>query len=112
MENEKDFEFFPKDQNPRVYDAYLCLILLGTFGVHQFYIGNKRRGKYLLLSCGFSHALIFLMPFYYFTLSKQVTTSVLLSFMFAGYAIAIPVLLWDLVTLPKQINGRVNREAL
>lgn len=103
------FEFFPRDQKKeiRLDDAYAYLIFFGTFGVHQFYLGNKKRGYYLLVTCGISHLLLL------FTNGLQVGPvievlgwKVALAISLFGYVLGAPVWLWDLVTLPWQVLNK------
>lgn len=99
-------EFFPKKQvkEIRLDEAYVFLLLLGTLGAHQFCLGNRKRGCYLLLTCGISHLIILftwalpLTPFV-----SHMGWKIPLVLMFSGYALGAPILVWDLFTLPWQV---------
>jgi TM2 domain-containing membrane protein YozV len=42
-------EVLPKDKEPKsIMAAYYMFFLLGTFGMHHFYLGHKKRGIYIL----------------------------------------------------------------
>lgn len=105
-------EFFPKEPNKqiRLDEAYIYLFFVGTFGVHQFYLGNKKRGYYLLATAGMSHLLFIT----YFTFKKQVlhyVDAAAISYILIGYFLALPLLAWDLISLPFQVikkKGDIN----
>lgn len=100
------YEFFPKKQSEemRLDEAYVFLLLFGTLGAHQFYLGNRKRGYYLLLTCGISHLIILftwglsLTPFI-----SHIGWKIPFALMFSGYALGSPILAWDLLTLPWQV---------
>ena len=105
MSKEKDsgFQFFPKDNKKelRLDEAYAQLLLFGTLGFHQFYLGNKKRGYYLLITCGISHLLLIIgkkLP-----LISALGWKNALIVALSGYALGAPVWLWDLFTLPWQV---------
>ena len=104
MKEKSSFEFFPKEYEVRLLDAYICLLLLGTFGVHQFYLRNNKRGFYLLLTCGVSHLLILMGPIFQFLISKLGIWPALI-FVLSGYMMGVPAWLWDLFTLPRQVRN-------
>lgn len=84
-------------------------MVLGTFGVHQFYLGHKRRGYYLLITCGISHLMILLNPDfikYIFSVNAKVALVVILS----GYILGVPVWLFDLVTLYWQVEKAKKKQ--
>lgn len=97
-------EFFPKETNKKIRldEAYIYLFFVGTFGVHQFYLGNKKRGYYLLATAGISHLLFII----YFTFKHQILHYIdvaAISYILLGYVLALPLLAWDLITLPFQV---------
>ena len=104
------FEWFPKgsDENP-VSTAYFLLIVLGTFGAHQFYFRNMRKGFFLLATGGISHLiLIYIMNS---DIKFEILNRVdLLAPMLIGYVLCLPVLIWDIFTLRSQFN-MINRSS-
>jgi TM2 domain-containing membrane protein YozV len=98
-------EFFPKENKIiRYQDALFYLIVLGTFGVHQFYLGNKKRGYYLLATCGISHLMVLTGTSFTHYISGLINPASALFIVFAGYALGAPVWLYDLVTLDWQVK--------
>lgn len=98
-------EFFPKENKIiRQLDAFFYLIVLGTFGVHQFYLGNKKRGYYLLATCGASHLMILTGPYFNRYLSTFMDHKLALGIVLVGYILGAPVWLFDLVTLYWQVE--------
>jgi len=108
----KSFDFFPKEKNFRLQDAFIYWFLLGTFGVHQFYLRNKRRGCYLLITCGMSHLLILLIPKIYPALKMKLGFKLALIVILGGYILGAPVLLWDLLTLSSQVRDKKGQADL
>jgi|SRR5690606_2369443 len=97
-------EFFPKEPSKqiRLDEAYVYWFLFGSLGVHHFYMGNKRRGCYLLATSGVSHILFII----YATFKHQILHYIdiaAINYIFIGYFLALPLLVWDLFTLPFQV---------
>jgi TM2 domain-containing membrane protein YozV len=111
-DNKSAFEFFPKEKIIRLPDAFIYLLLFGTFGAHQFYLGNKKRAYYLLVTCGISHILVLfssqIYPFLYLHLGVKLA----LATIFVGYALGAPVLIWDFITLSGQVRNKKGQADL
>lgn len=101
MEKKSHFEFFPKDGPPRYKDAFVCWFILGVFGLHQFYLGNKRRGLYLLVT----GIVMFFIPLtFLYSSGPTITGKYSLVAFLLGLVLNFPVFIWDLVTLSKQVR--------
>jgi len=99
-----NIQFFPKEPNKQVRldEAYIYLFLFGTFGIHHFYLRNKKRGYYLLATSGLSHLLILFYSLFKNTILHYIDISVI-NFILIGYFLALPLIVWDLFTLPFQV---------
>lgn len=109
--SDSKWEWFPKEKIIRYQDAFLLLLLAGTFGAHQFYLGNKKRGYYLLITCGISHGLLLFSSKIISLIGQHLSVKATVYVFFSGYILGAPVWLWDLVTLYKQVkvrNGQCN----
>lgn len=97
-------EFFPKetDKQIRLDEAFVYLLLLGTFGLHHFYMKNKKRGYYLLATSGASHLLFIIYASSKTWIHNYIDVG-LVSYIFIGYFLALPLILWDFLTLPFQV---------
>ena len=98
------FEIFPKDKAKRFQDTLVCWFFLGTFGLHQFYLGNKKRGLYFLLTSGVSHFLLAI-AINTKTIPRQgLPFKIYLGAIVLGYALGVPVLFWDLIRMPSHVR--------
>lgn len=102
----RSWEFFPKEEVVRLQDAIIYWLLFGTFGAHQFYLGNKKRAYYLLATCGTSHLMVLLIPKLLPYLKMRLGFKFTLIVLLVGYALGVPVLIWDLITLPGQVRDK------
>lgn len=113
MKNDKPtLEFFPKDKELRIVDAFFYLMVFGTFGAHQFYLGNRRRAYYLLVTCGISHLSLLLSPIIYPHLKNGLGFKIAMLTLFAGYFLGVPVLIWDFITLSSQVRNKKGQADL
>ena len=106
-----NLEFFPSDKTKRFQDALICWFFLGTFGIHQFYLGNKKRGLYFLLTSGVSHFLVFSAISTKALHSDGPLLRLYFGVILLGYILGVPVLLWDLIRMPihvKRANGEMH----
>lgn len=107
MEDQKSgFQWFPKTKELRSVDAFFYLILLGTFGAHQFYLGNKRRALYLLITCGISHLFLILFSYTYPYFTNLFGFKLGMLVLFSGYLLGAPVWIWDFITLTGQVRDK------
>lgn len=103
------FEWFPKDERIKLQDIFLLHLFLGTFGLHQFYLGNRKRGLYLFLTTGLSHLLV-LSGITFNSASIEILGFKMIPLIISiGYIIGAPLWLYDLITLPIQVR-KVNRD--
>ena len=99
-------DFFPREKAVRLQDAFIYLLLLGTFGVHQFYLGNKKRAYYLLSTCGASHLMVILAPKVLPLLNSFLAYETSISILLIGYALGAPVWIGDFITLPSLVRAK------
>lgn len=104
-------EFFPKEKKLSYDNTFWSWLILGSFGVHQFYLGNKKKGFYLLSTSGLSHFLILLALCIKINWPKGIFLYVYLGIIILGAILGVPVLIWDLIKMRDQVKA-VNRDRL
>ncbi|MBI2519479.1 MAG: TM2 domain-containing protein [Bdellovibrio sp.] len=94
------------DKSKRFQDVLVCWFFLGTIGMHQFYLGNKKRGLYLLFTSGLSHFLLFIgINTKAFHNQGMALIKLYLGIIILGYILGLPVLFWDLIRMPTQVRN-------
>lgn len=94
MSNKWEFEFLPKDKEPKeLAVAYWLFFALGTFGVHHFYLGQKKRAIYILVFVWLPILVTKFTPLLY---SRYV--------LLASVLLVGPLLIFDLLTLFRQVH--------
>jgi len=90
--------------------SYTALLIFGTFGAHQFYLSNKKKGLYLLATAGISQFLLFTsMKQSMFYGPSSLNDNIILWIAITGAVLGAPVWIWDLFTLHKQVR-KINNE--
>ena len=111
MSSNRSFEFFPRDKEIRLQDVLFYLLVGGTFGWHQFHLGNLKRAYYLFFTCGLSHLLVVISMFVGSFLVAHLGERLFFIILLSGYFLGVPVLIWDFITLSTQVraaNGQAN----
>ena len=99
--NSSKLEIFPKEKLS-AFSIYWVLLIFGSFGIHQFLMRMWKKGLYLLFTCGISHGLLIISLQHY---NIQIPVKVLFYLIFGGYFLGVPVLFYDLFTLPIQVKS-------
>lgn len=111
MKSNRSFTFFPKDQKVNLPSTIILWLLFGTFGVHQFYLGNKKKGLYFLLTTGISNFLVIIAMSFKINWPLELWFKIYIGLIVFCAILGVPVYLLEPFTMVSQVrkaNGDVN----